>query len=128
MKELQRKHKIRRVLYSIPALILLLVLTIVLTRGAIRVMGKRLESAEYAKELEQRATALVLREQELEESIARLETEEGKEEEIRERFSVTQEGEYVAVIVDDRNASTTTVDTSLPWYKRLWDAIIPPYE
>ena len=74
--------------------------------------------------MEKKAAALVLREQELREGIARLETEEGIKGEIKEKFNVTQAGEYVAVVVDDPGAASSTDDRALPWYKRLWSAIM----
>ena len=98
MRELQRKQKLRRILYSFPSLIILLVITFFLAKGAIGVIGKSLESYQRSKNLEEKAEALAVREQELKEGIARLQTEEGVKNEIKERFSVTQEGEYVAVL------------------------------
>ena len=124
MKELQRKQKIRRMMYSIPSLVVLLIIAFFLARGAVRVVDKERESSERAKDLKERATALVLREQELSHGIARLQTEEGVRDEIKERFNVTQEGEYVAVIVDDRKVSTSTDSSLWSWYKKLWVAII----
>src|SRR3989344_3968387 len=113
MKELQRKQRIRRALYSIPSLVVLTILAAMLLKGAVGVVARERESAARSKELESKAAALILREQELEDGIARLATEEGIEDEIRERFSVTQEGEHVAVIVDEKRAATST-DTGVP--------------
>jgi cell division protein FtsB len=88
------------------------------------VLEKERESAELARALEEKAVALALREAELNRNIARLETEEGIREEIKERYSVTEEGEYVAVIVDEKRQATSTVPARLPWYQRLWDVIM----
>lgn len=124
MRELQRKQKLRRILYSFPSLIILLVITFFLAKGAIGVIGKSLESYQRSKNLEEKAEALAVREQELKEGIARLQTEEGVKNEIKERFSVTQEGEYVAVLVDDRRLASSTDGSDLSWYKKLWIAIM----
>ena len=124
MKELQRKQGIRRIIYSIPSIIILSIIAFILTKGALGVMNKEWKSSELSKDLEEKAAALVLREQELREGVRRLETEEGIKDEIREKFSVTQEGEHVAVIIDDRGASSSTDSSTLPWYKRLWIAIM----
>ena len=124
MKELQRKQGIRRIIYSIPSLIILSIIAFILTKGALGVMNKEWTSSERSKDLEEKAAVLVLREQELREGIARLETEEGIKDEIREKFSVTEEGELVAVIVDDQGVSNLAGDSMLPWYKRLWIAIM----
>ena len=124
MKELQRKQGIRRIVYSIPSLIILSIIAFLLTKGALGVMNKERTSSELSKDLEEKAAALVLREQELREGVRRLETEEGIKDEIREKFSVTEEGELVAVIIDDRGASSSTDSSTLPWYKKLWLAIM----
>ena len=124
MKELQRKQGIRRIIYSIPSLIILSIIALILTKGALGVMNKERTSSELSKDLEEKAAALVLREQELRAGVARLETEEGIKDEIREKFSVTEEDELVAVIIDDRGASSSTDSSTLPWYKKLWLAIM----
>ena len=87
-------------------------------------VDKGWESSERSKDLEKRAAALILREEELKGNIARLQTEEGVRDEIKEKFSVTEEGEYVAVIVDDRKVSSSTDGSTLAWYKRFWNVIM----
>ncbi|MDO8569789.1 MAG: hypothetical protein Q7R89_03405 [bacterium] len=124
MEKSQRKQRIRRVIYSAPSLIVLLLIAFLLAKGAVGVMNKEWESREQSNNLEGKTAALVTRERELRENIARLETEEGIKDEIRKRFSVTQEGELVAVIVDDSRVSTSTDSSLWPWYKKLWFAII----
>ena len=124
MRELQRKQKVRRIIYSFPSLIVLLIITFFLAKGALGVIDKSLESYRRSKNLEEKAETLALREQKLKEGIARLETEEGIKDEIKERFSVTQEGEYVAILVDDRRLASSTDGEGLPWYKRFWIAIM----
>ncbi|MEX2013656.1 MAG: hypothetical protein WD897_01965 [Parcubacteria group bacterium] len=128
MKELQRKQRIRRVIYSIPSLIILSIVAFFLVKGALGVMNKEWASSKYSKELEEKAAALVIRERELREGVRRLGTEEGIKDEIRERFSVTQEGEFVAVIVDDRRVASSTDDSVLPWYRKFLDVIMSLYE
>ncbi|MEK9171770.1 MAG: hypothetical protein AAB782_00845 [Patescibacteria group bacterium] len=124
MKELQRKQKVRRIIYSIPSIIVLSVLAFLLAKGTLGVMDKERESSGRLRSLEEKAVALVLREQELREGVRRLETEEGIKNEIREKFSVIEEGELVAVIVDDQGVSNSAGDSMSPWYKRLWIAIM----
>ena len=124
MKELQRKQGIRRVIYSIPSLIVLSAVSFFLAKGALGVMKKEWASSERSRDLEEKVAALALRELELKEEVLRLQTEEGIKSEIKEKFSVIQAGEHVAVIVDDRGASSSTDSSTLPWYKKLWLAII----
>ena len=87
-------------------------------------MGKERESAARTMVLEEKTATLVIREKELEEGITSIKTEEGIKNEIKEKFNVIQEGEWVAFIVDDRNVSTSTDGSRVSWYKRLWTAII----
>ena len=124
MKELQKKQKIRRLIYSLPSLVILSIIAFFLVKGTVRVMNKEWTSSERSRNLEKKAATLVLREQELKENIARLETEEGIKDEIKERFNVTQESEYVAVIVDEKGVSSSTLNSTLPWYKRFWAVIM----
>ncbi|OHB14265.1 MAG: hypothetical protein A3G05_01145 [Candidatus Zambryskibacteria bacterium RIFCSPLOWO2_12_FULL_45_14] len=111
-------------MYSIPLLVILLIFTFFLARGAVRVMVKERESSKRASVLKEKAATLVVREQELQGNIVRLQTEEGVKSEIREKFSATEEGEYVAIILDDRKVSTSTDPSLWPWYKKLWVAIM----
>ena len=111
-------------MYAIPSLILLCVITFLLAKGAIRVLGKERESSLYLGKLEKKMAALVFRERTLQDGIARLQTEEGVKGEIKERFNVTQAGEHVAVIIDEKRVSSSTQDRVWPWYKKLLFAIM----
>ena len=123
MRELQRKQRMKQVLYSWPVLVLVAVLTFFLAKGAAGVMVKERESADMVGKLEAEKREIESREAELREGIARLQTEEGIIEEIRAKFGVTREGEYMAVIVDEK-AGGNTEKTDVSWYERIWDAII----
>src|SRR3990167_7076873 len=83
MKELQRKQRIRRIVYSIPSLIILSIVAFFFTKGAVKIVDKELESSARVRDLEAEAITLMLREQELKKDIARLETEEGIKEKIK---------------------------------------------
>lgn len=124
MKELQHKERFRRVLYSIPSLIILLLVAGLLVRGAFKIMVKRAESAERLRTLEAENEVLRARESSLKADIAHLETEEGVIDEIRAKFNVAREGERLAVIVDDEAPAATgtpsTLERGLRWLKSLW--------
>ena len=128
MKELQRRQYTRRLLYSIPSICLLALISFFLAKGAIGIFLKERESAMVLQELEAKAMAGEERQRELENSIERLKTEEGLVEEIKNKFSVTREGEHVAIIVDEKNRATSTDVSKKAWYKRFWTAIISLYE
>jgi cell division protein FtsB len=124
MRELRRKQKIKRMLYSFPSLIVLSIITFFLVKGAWGVMEKERKSKEIVKDLKGEVATLIQRERELKDDISRLETNEGVKEEIKKRFNVAQEGEYVAVIVDNQKVSTSTDHSLWSWYKKLWVAIM----
>lgn len=108
MKELQRKQRIKRLMYSWPALLALLALAVLLVQGSAGVVKKQVESASRVRELESTAADLRERSRKLEENIGLLDTEKGIVEEIREKFNVSGEGEHVAVIVDEEIKATST--------------------
>jgi cell division protein FtsB len=120
MRELQQKQKIKKRIYSIPALILLFIFTILAIHGAYDVVMKDRESAQYVKDLNNKLTDLSSREAQLKTEIARLNTDEGVNTVIKEKFSVSEPGEHVAIIVDQSQASTSTPTDNLNWFQKLW--------
>lgn len=124
VKELERRQKIRQILYSWPSIVLLAFLTFLLVRGALIIVRVERGSAQKVSSLEDEAEKLVIREGELQKDINKLRTEEGVEAEIKQKFSVTQDGEYVAIIVDSRKSATSSEDSGGTWFKRLWSAIM----
>lgn len=124
MRELERRQKLRKRLYSLPSLAGLAVLTFFLGKAAYSGFLKFEESSHYRANLEAQVVKLTEREASLSRNIEKLQTEEGLKHEIKEKFSVSEEGEYMAVIVDARNIPTTTEEESKSWFARWWDAII----
>lgn len=113
----------KRRLYSLPVLLVLFVVMLACVRGAYLLMKKERQSARDARELQAKVVELGEREETLKAEIESLHTESGIEEEIKSRYNVAKPGELVAVIID-RDAATSTEPQRLPWYKRLWNAII----
>ncbi len=110
-------------MYSWPILSILALVVFFLVKGAMGVMLKERESAGRLQTLESEAEQLEAREIELRSGIAKLQTQEGIMEEIKEKFSVTREGEYVAIIVDESLKATTTEKTGKSKFKGLWGGI-----
>lgn len=123
VKELERRQRIRQMLYSWPSLAVLAVLAFFLIKGAVGIMRIERDSAGRVKALEAQASQLSLREKELEASINKLRTQEGIMEEIKNKFSVTREGEYVAIIVDPKSKATTTSTSTAAWLKGAWESL-----
>ena len=124
MRELQRKQRIKRLVYSFPSLIVLAAICFFLVKGAVGIMKIERESAQRVSELEGQTASLKMRETNLRSQISKLQSEEGIIEEIKRKFSAPREGEHVAIIVDDRNASSSDEDSQKIWYQRLWAVII----
>lgn len=124
MTTFDRRRKIQRILYSLPVLLMFSVVAFFLAKGAVRVVGTQRAMAEHSRTLTEQAVALAARAETLEKSIARLQTEAGVKDEIKEKFSVTQEGEYIAVIIDNQEEGSDSLRSAWPWYKRLWIAIM----
>ena len=123
MRELERKQRVKQILYSVPALSLLAIITFFMTKGAYGIMRIERESANKVNNLEKETEGLSFRQRGLEESIRKLQTEEGIMEEIKQKFSVTRGGEHVAVLVDERKIAKEN-EPKEAWYKRVLDAII----
>ena len=81
------------------------------------------ESAHKVSNLEKEALALALREKKLEEEVNNLRTQEGIIEEIKQKFSVTREGEHVAIIVNERVKATSSATSTSEWFKGSWQSI-----
>lgn len=124
MRELENRQKFRRRLYSMPALAALLVMTVLLVKGAYTMVLTERESAEGAEFLALEVASLSAREAVLGEAIEKLNTEDGIEEEIKSKYNVAREGEYVAVIVDRPERGATTTQEKKSWWKRAWAGIM----
>lgn len=95
--------KKKSIWHSPLVLILLFFLLVITAKGLWSLAGKYAFSQEkhdlYLAELEE----LQAKKSNLEANIERLETDRGKEEEIRERFRVGKEGEEIIIVVDNEN-------------------------
>ncbi len=111
-------------LYSLPALLVLLVITFLLVRGAASIMSKQVESASRLKELEAENVVLRERQASLEGQIGKLKTEEGVVEEIRAKFNATRAGEHLVVIVEEKPTAATTTPTAMERLKRGWQSFL----
>jgi cell division protein FtsB len=118
MHEFQQKKKIRKILYSPVVLILLLIITIFVIKGAWNVYEKDKLSAQNLKREKNELSKLLEREKNLAASLNYLKTDQGVENEIRTKFRAIKEGEKIAVIIDEQTpvTSTTTAEEHGFWY------------
>ena len=101
MLPFQGRKKFRKILYSKATILVLLVILVFVARGAWRIHGK----ATIAR-AERDRVALALaeiggREAELQSSLLLRKTDQGIEDEIRQKFTVARSWEEVVVVVDE---------------------------
>lgn len=106
MREFQDRRRIRKFLHSRYAIAVLVLVCLFLGRAVWGVYAKYQKSEALEARVAAELAALEAREASLRAYTASLETEEGKEREIRGRFGVAKEGERVVVIVEDAREET----------------------
>lgn len=107
MLEFKEKKKTRKIMYSKPVLVALLIIFALSLEGLWNIYEKHSEAAKKAQEAKADLQNLRGREADLEEKVAFLKTDRGREEEIRKKFMVGKQGEGVILVVDQPGASTT---------------------
>jgi cell division protein FtsB len=123
VKELRERQRLRRFLYSWLSLGVLAVITFFVVKGAFGIIQIERKSAERVRELEREATELTLREEKLKDEIEYLKTPDGVVDAIKDKFSVTREGEYVAIIVDERSRASSSEEEEAGWLAGLWQGV-----
>src|SRR3989344_5577560 len=106
MKNFQQRRRFRNIMHSRPVLVFLVILLLIFAWSLLGFMGKMKITKENRKVAESKLMELEKQKENLSSEIAKLNTELGKEESIRERFPVAKEGEGVIVIIEDKNEST----------------------
>ncbi len=120
MREFQERRRFRKLLHSRYVIALLLILCVLLVRAVWGVYGKYEKSKIITDRTETEFLALKAREKSLNQKIVDLNTDLGKEVEIRERFGVVREGERLIVLVDDTSGNKDTFQTPREsWWDKL---------
>lgn len=99
---------------------ILAVLVVVAAHSTYTVYGKKNESEAFKNQSEARLNNLKKREVEIKSQMQELETEAGREAEIRSKFNVVKDQENIVIILD--NNSTTTPDSQKP--QGIWQRIL----
>lgn len=124
MRNFQDKNKWRRFRESKPILVGLGVILLVFAWSVLGLMGKMQETLKNKNSAEEKISELEVKRKKLSNNINKLETDEGKEESIREKFGWVKEGEGVIVIVDEKaTANVNDADQSsgfFSWIKNLF--------
>ena len=94
-------------MHSKPVLAILGVLVLFFAWGVIGFMGKMEITRQNRKVAENKIAELEERKEKLSSEIAKLKTESGVEESIREKFGLAKEGEGLIVVVEDQRKKET---------------------
>ena len=119
MYNFQQRKKVRKALSSRWAFFILLLITLLLVKGAWGVYIKMRESDEFLRKSEKSLQNAHSRKVELSASIEHLKTSEGVEREIRGKFNVAKPGEEIIMIVDQKDLGKEEEQGRIPWYTRL---------
>lgn len=117
----QERKKLRKILYSKTSLVVLAVLLFMVADGAWQVYQK----ARIARDERDRAArslqGLQARNAELTASLARVQSNEGIEEDVRQKFAVARPGEDVVIVVDDsaKKSENSEASTTVGFWARL---------
>ena len=108
------------------ALVILFFVLVLFGYKIIDLVKKNKETAEKKELALEEIDRLQKREQSLTSDISKLNTEEGKEEIIREKFQVAKQGEKMVTIVDDDSKDSSSTDTKVRhgfwnWIKKIFN-------
>ncbi|MDO8594796.1 MAG: septum formation initiator family protein [bacterium] len=121
MRDFQRKRKIRKTLYSKGTLAVVFLLLVLVGKATLGLYTKERDSREHLDRVEGELSSLTSREQSLKGDIARLETPEGIETEIREQFQVAKPGERMVVLVEPQKTKTAETVPTQSLISRFFD-------
>ncbi len=103
MEDFQQKKRWRSVLESKPVLICLVILLLLFAWGVIGLFNKMQMTRENRRLAENKLMESQKKKEIFSNDVAKLQSQEGIEESIREKFPVVKEGEELIVVVDDKN-------------------------
>ena len=122
MQPFQERKKIRKILYSKVTLLVLFIACALVARGAWGIHQKALIAGSERNQALVAQKELQERTGELEASLLRLKSEQGIEEELRQKFTVAQPGESVVVVIDE--AEKTGKNTEVGEERSFWSHVV----
>ena len=122
MREFQEKRKLKKIIYSGWLQIFLGIILLALIFPTVKVYKKSRISLGKSQEIKEEIAGLEKRNAELAAEAARLESESGKEGEIRKRFDVAKPGEKILIIVDknSEDVKISGADVKIGFFSRFW--------
>lgn len=120
MDNLRDKQKAKRRLYSRTSRVVLFIVLVIFVRATWNIYVKQAESADNVAKAERERDALMAKQAELSAKVQDLETGEGQDQAIREKFGVAKEGETMVVLTASKDqVATTTPAVKRSWWQRL---------
>ena len=122
MREFQEKRKFKKIVYSVWLQAILGIIFLALVFSAVKVYKKSRLSVKKFQEIKEEMAGLEKRNAELAAEAARLESESGREGEIRKRFDVAKPGEKIIVIVDKigEDVKINGADVKIGFFSKIW--------
>ncbi|MFH0803609.1 MAG: septum formation initiator family protein [Candidatus Tagabacteria bacterium] len=124
MREFQERRKLRRIIFSRFAFVLLGIILIFLTYSTAKIYLRSRQAKEVNEMVKKEVEDLKNRKSELEASVKRLQTEAGAEEEIRSKFPVQKPGENAVMIVEGETKSENLIaNSSIGFFQKIWQFV-----
>ena len=118
MRSFQKKGRLKHIMQSKPFLVFLGILTLFFLFSMFDFMNKMEETVKNRKMVEGKIEELEKSKENLNSDIGKLKTEEGIEENIRDKFGLAREGENMILVVDDKDTAEkdkNSTDSSVFW-------------
>ncbi|MEI6528675.1 MAG: septum formation initiator family protein [bacterium] len=121
MLEFQEKRKIRKMMYSKPALIVLFIAIVFLLKEVYDIYQKQQISRQNYDRVATSVESLKSREKMLTSELDRLSTNQGVEAEIREKFNVVKPGEEIIMVINSSSseADQTAGNSEQNWWQKF---------
>lgn len=126
-RDFQKKRKIHNRIYSKATILLLIIVAIFLGRATWNMYTTKKQSDEDLSRVKDELISLELHQQALVADITRLQTEKGKEEEIRTKFNVAKEGETVVMLLDNETPVPPIVEEE-GFFGKVWSGLVSVFE
>ncbi len=122
MLEFQEKRKIKKLIYSKITLVILIILIIFMLKTVWGVYQKERLTKENLTKTNNNLSTLLVREKMLSSGIDKLKTDNGIEQEIREKYGLVKPGEEVIILVDrDEGTSSLPISSRAGFWQKVKD-------
>lgn len=123
MREYRAQKKLKKRIFSKLSIIVLIIILFFLARSTYNLYKKNAESSANLARVNASLIETQNRYKSLSEENQRLQTTEGREEEIRHKFQVSKEGEKVIVVIDDQNTAENATTTPSLFSRLKYDIL-----